>query len=109
MKKSKFNSIIENRLGGYKQIISRVDENRPNQLSKKVKVAVIGGGIAGLVSSAYLVERGFEVNLFEKENYLGGKIGSWKVEFSNGYITNVEHGFHGFLNHSLGHFLLNLS
>lgn len=96
MKKSKFNNIIEKRLGGYKQIINRVDESKPNQLDKNVKVAVIGGGIAGLVSSAYLAERGFEVNLFEKENYLGGKIGSWKVKFDDGYTTNVEHGFHGF-------------
>lgn len=73
MKKSKFNNIIEKRLGGYKQIINRIDESRPNQLDKNVKVAVIGGGIAGLVSSAYLAERGFEVNLFEKKIILAAK------------------------------------
>ena len=35
------------------------------------KVAVIGGGVAGIVSS-YLLDREFEVTLFEKNDYLGG-------------------------------------
>jgi isorenieratene synthase len=36
------------------------------------------------------------VFVFEKNNYLGGKIGSWAVKFEDGYETNVEHGFHAF-------------
>ncbi|KGN61602.2 uncharacterized protein LOC101213850 isoform X1 [Cucumis sativus] len=37
-----------------------------------MKVAVVGGGISGLVSAFVLAEAGVEVVLFEKEDYVGG-------------------------------------
>lgn len=36
------------------------------------KIAVIGGGPAGLTASAFLAKKGFNVTIFEKHNYLGG-------------------------------------
>jgi dimethylaniline monooxygenase (N-oxide forming) len=36
------------------------------------RVAVIGGGVAGLVSSKVLRQDGFDVTLFEKEPAVGG-------------------------------------
>lgn len=95
-KKSFLDRFVEKKLGGYKHLINIVDNSLSKNLISEKKVAVVGGGIAGIVSSITLVERGFKVHLFEKENYLGGKIGSWPVEFNNGFKTNVEHGFHGF-------------
>ena len=38
----------------------------------KKKVAVIGGGPAGLECAEYLVKEGFDVTIYEKHNYLGG-------------------------------------
>ena len=87
---------IQKRLGGYKHLFSNVDESFPSKLKERKSAAIIGGGIAGLTSAIYLAERGFEVSVFEKNNYLGGKLGSWKVKFNDGYETNVEHGFHAF-------------
>ena len=36
------------------------------------KVAIVGGGPAGLTASAFLAKRGAEVTIYEKYNYLGG-------------------------------------
>lgn len=39
---------------------------------KNKKIAVIGGGPAGITASAYLARRGFEVTIYEKHQILGG-------------------------------------
>ncbi|KAH7522035.1 hypothetical protein FEM48_Zijuj07G0095200 [Ziziphus jujuba var. spinosa] len=39
---------------------------------EKMRVAVIGGGISGLVSAYVLAKNGVEVDLYEKKDYLGG-------------------------------------
>lgn len=94
---SSFISKFANRkLGDYKQQINTIDDSKPVSLKTSKKIAVIGGGLAGVSSAIYLAERGFEVKIFEKEKYLGGKIGSWPVKFEDDYLTNVEHGFHAF-------------
>ena len=36
------------------------------------KIAIIGGGPAGLTASAFLLRKGYSVTLYEKYNYLGG-------------------------------------
>jgi len=45
------------------------------------KVAVIGGGIAGMEASSYLAAMGYNVTLLEKEDNLGGHILQWKQLF----------------------------
>lgn len=40
------------------------------------KIIVIGGGIAGTAAAHTLVERGFDVTIIERNNYLGGRIKS---------------------------------
>lgn len=37
-----------------------------------MRVAVVGGGVSGLVASYVAAEGGLEVVLYEKEDYLGG-------------------------------------
>ncbi|MFO7821566.1 MAG: NAD(P)-binding protein, partial [Lentisphaeria bacterium] len=38
------------------------------------RVAVIGGGLGGLSAAACLAARGFAVEIFEKNEHLGGKL-----------------------------------
>jgi phytoene desaturase len=41
---------------------------------------VVGGGIAGLASAALLARDGYDVDLVEQRDELGGRIGSWESE-----------------------------
>jgi len=59
-------------------------------LTKK-KIAIIGGGIAGLSAGMYLARRNYDVNIFEKENNCGG-LASGRVINGNIY----EYGPHFF-------------
>lgn len=86
---------IRRKLQNYRVPLNSVDTSLPKQLNAKKRVAVVGGGIAGISATSNLAERGFEVTLFEKDSYLGGKVGSWSFE-SNGEQLQVEHGFHAF-------------
>ena len=44
------------------------------------RVVVIGGGIAGLASAALLARQGYEVDLLEQHDAVGGRAGSWEAE-----------------------------
>jgi isorenieratene synthase len=94
--KSIISKRIEKKLGGYKIQLNKIDSSLPEKLSKEKIVGIIGGGLAGVSAAIFLAERGFSVKIFEKETYLGGKVGSWPVKFNDGFSTNVEHGFHAF-------------
>lgn len=82
-------------MNGYREALNAPDANLPLQLANPKMVAVVGAGIAGISAASNLSERGFSVTLFEKENYLGGKVGAWTFE-SKGETLNMEHGFHAF-------------
>ena len=43
-------------------------------MRKRKKIAVVGAGIGGLVSALKLAQEGFEVKVFERSEYPGGKI-----------------------------------
>lgn len=42
------------------------------------RVAVVGGGIAGLATAALLAQDGYRVTVFEARDELGGRAGSWE-------------------------------
>lgn len=61
------------------------------------KVAILGGGVAGMSAAHELVERGFEVEVFEKQPvYVGGKARSVEVPDSATGNRNPLPGEHGF-------------
>jgi isorenieratene synthase len=88
--------LVRWRLGAYVRSVSHVDPKLPQALAASRRVAVIGGGIAGLTAALTLARRGFAVTVFEANDYLGGKLGSWKVELAPGVRVAVSHGFHAF-------------
>jgi nitrite reductase/ring-hydroxylating ferredoxin subunit len=55
-----------------------------------------GARLEGIAAASLLAERGFRVTLFDRNRYLGGKVGSWDVSLGNGFATKVDHGFHAF-------------
>ncbi|MDJ0678111.1 MAG: 9,9'-di-cis-zeta-carotene desaturase [Calothrix sp. MO_167.B42] len=57
-----------------------------------MRVAIIGAGLAGLVTAVDLVDAGCEVNIFESRPFVGGKVGSWVDKDGN----HIEMGLHVF-------------
>lgn len=67
----------------------------------KKKVIVLGGGVAGMSTAHELIERGFEVTVYDKHrNYCGGKARSVNVPSTNKMVKDKylpgEHGFRFF-------------
>ena len=65
---------------------------------EKNKVIIIGGGVAGMSAAHELIERGFEVSVYDKNpTYVGGKARSVDVDADNGKPGgNPLPGEHGF-------------
>lgn len=90
---------IERRLGGYRHKVNHPDPSLPLCLEDRRSVAVLGGGVAGLTAASTLARRGYAVTLIEKNDYLGGKLGSWPVRLTEERTVWVSHGFHAFFPH----------
>ncbi len=58
----------------------------PNMLLAKEKIAVIGAGPAGLKAAQRLLEKGYEVKVFEKEKRVGGKCKTISESTGHGII-----------------------
>ena len=58
----------------------------------KLKVGIVGAGLAGMVAAMDLVDAGHEVELFELRPFVGGKVSSWKDKDDN----HIEMGLHVF-------------
>jgi zeta-carotene desaturase len=54
-------------------------------------VAVIGGGLAGLAAGSALADVGFNVSLFERRPYLGGRASSYEHPGTGEVIDNCQH------------------
>ena len=65
-------------------------------LAKVPRVAVVGGGIAGLSAATALAERGIQVVVIEREDYLGGRVGGWSTTLDDGSPVTMSRGFHAF-------------
>jgi zeta-carotene desaturase len=67
-------------------------ESCPFQGSSRVRVAIVGSGLAGLAAAVDLVDAGHQVDLYEARPFMGGKVGSWVDEGGN----HIEMGLHVF-------------
>ena len=75
-----------------------------------VRVAIVGAGIAGLTAALRLLERGYQVTVYDRKSYVGGKLGAHThppEDFGHKpYIGGIayrpntyhEHCYHMFLN-----------
>ncbi|HEY6421928.1 MAG TPA: NAD(P)/FAD-dependent oxidoreductase [Pseudonocardiaceae bacterium] len=60
------------------------------------RVAVVGGGIAGIAAAVALAERGVQVQLLEREQQLGGRLRGWPTTLADGSMVTMSRGFHAF-------------
>ena len=55
------------------------------------KVAIAGGGLAGLAAACALADTGFRVTLFEKRPFLGGRASSYEHPGTGEVVDNCQH------------------
>jgi squalene-associated FAD-dependent desaturase len=55
------------------------------------RVAVVGGGLAGLAAGCALASSGFLVTLFERRPYLGGRASSYQHPGTGEVVDNCQH------------------
>lgn len=60
------------------------------EISTNKKIAVIGGGPAGLTCAAFLAKQGYQVTIYEKHNELGGILAHGIPEFRLGKTIVAE-------------------
>ena len=58
----------------------------------KLKIGVVGAGLAGMVAAMDLADAGHDVEMFELRPYVGGKVSSWL----DGDGNHIEMGLHVF-------------
>ncbi|KAF8394403.1 hypothetical protein HHK36_020611 [Tetracentron sinense] len=58
----------------------------------KLKVAIIGAGLAGMSTAVELLDQGHEVDIYESRSFIGGKVGSFIDKRGN----HIEMGLHVF-------------
>lgn len=56
-----------------------------------MKIAVVGGGLAGLAAGCALADAGHHVTLFEKRPYVGGRASSYEHPGTEEIIDNCQH------------------
>ncbi|MGH9498435.1 MAG: hydroxysqualene dehydroxylase HpnE [Terriglobales bacterium] len=58
---------------------------------RKAEVAIVGGGLAGLAAGCALAEGGFQVTLFERRPFLGGRASSYQHPGTGEVVDNCQH------------------
>jgi squalene-associated FAD-dependent desaturase len=59
--------------------------------SRRAKVAIVGGGLAGLAAGCALADSGFQVTLFERRPFLGGRASSYQHPGTGEVVDNCQH------------------
>ena len=59
--------------------------------SSQPTVAIVGGGLAGLAAACALSSKGFQVTLFEKRPFLGGRASSYEHPGTGEVVDNCQH------------------
>ena len=62
-----------------------------NDNPQRRTVAIIGGGLAGLSAGSALADAGYQVELFERRPYLGGRASSYELPGTGEVVDNCQH------------------
>lgn len=92
-------SWIRRRFGGYRHVLVAVDERLGLHPPGRPRIAIVGGGLAGLSAAELLSRRRFDVVVLERDRKLGGKLAGWRERLDDGFDAPIEHGFHAFFRH----------
>jgi squalene-associated FAD-dependent desaturase len=60
-------------------------------MARTEKVAVIGGGLAGLAAGCALADAGYKITLFERKPFLGGRASSYEHPATGEVVDNCQH------------------
>jgi len=60
--------------------------------NQKLKIGIVGAGLAGMVTAMDLADAGHSITLFESRPFVGGKVSSWQDKDGN----HIEMGLHVF-------------
>jgi len=68
-------------------------QNGPGKKNKeKLKIGIVGCGLAGMIAAMDLADAGHEIEMFETRPFVGGKVSSWQDKEGN----HIEMGLHVF-------------
>jgi zeta-carotene desaturase len=67
--------------------VSGLDESKAMRRS----VGIVGGGLAGLAAACALADGGYEVTLFERRAFLGGRASSYEHPGTGEVVDNCQH------------------
>jgi len=73
-------------------LMARAQNGPGKQNSEKLKIGIVGAGLAGMVAAMDLADAGHDVEMFELRPFVGGKVSSWKDKDGN----HIEMGLHVF-------------
>ncbi len=59
--------------------------------NSRQSVAIVGGGLAGLAAGCALAEAGYQVRLYERRPYLGGRASSYQHPGTGEVVDNCQH------------------
>jgi squalene-associated FAD-dependent desaturase len=59
--------------------------------AKHPSVGIVGGGLAGLAAACALADAGYEVTLFERRAFLGGRASSYEHPGTGEVVDNCQH------------------
>lgn len=75
-----------------KDLMARA-QNGPGKVNdSKLKIGVVGAGLAGMVAAMDLADAGHDVEMYELRPFVGGKVSSWQDKEGN----HIEMGLHVF-------------
>jgi hypothetical protein len=70
------------------------------QGAAKLKVAIVGGGLAGLSTAVELLDQGYDVEIYEQRPFIGGKVCCIRSDAAVVHTVWCCRHVHGVMSHS---------
>ena len=73
-------------------LMARAQNGPGKKNQEKLKIGIVGAGLAGMIAAMDLADAGHEIEMFETRPFVGGKVSSWQDKEGN----HIEMGLHVF-------------